>query len=59
MVDSCDELIAHAKVLIMGLGDKELVDKVREQARDDQIILDLVNMPDRDALKGTYIGACW
>ncbi|MHC4958245.1 MAG: nucleotide sugar dehydrogenase [Planctomycetota bacterium] len=59
MVDSCDDLISHAKVLIVGLGDKDLLQKVREQARDDQIVLDLVNIPDRENLKGKYLGACW
>ena len=59
MVDNCDDLIGHAKVLIVGLADKVLLDKVREQARDDQIILDLVNIPDRETLRGQYLGVCW
>lgn len=59
MVETCGDAIAHAKVLIVGLADKELLDKVKEQSRDDQIILDLVNIPDREALRGRYLGVCW
>ena len=59
MVDNVEQLISEAKVLIVGLGDKELIDKVHELARDDQVILDLVNMRDREQLRGTYMGACW
>jgi len=32
---------------------------VHELARDDQVIVDLVNIRDKEQLPGTYMGACW
>lgn len=59
MQTSAPDVIENAEVLIIGLGDKDLLETVRTLARPDQIILDLVNMPDRESLQGEYHGICW
>ncbi|WP_210394992.1 nucleotide sugar dehydrogenase [Motiliproteus sediminis] len=52
-------MLANADIVIVGLGDKELLDIVRQQIRPDQILLDLVNMPDRGQLNCNYHGLAW
>ncbi|MEQ8272044.1 MAG: nucleotide sugar dehydrogenase [Deltaproteobacteria bacterium] len=52
-------VIDAADVVVVGLRDKPLMATLHESARDDQLILDLVNVPDRDKLAGTYRGVCW
>ncbi len=59
MQTSAPDVIQEAEVLVIGLGDKDLLETVRKLARPDQIILDLVNIPKRDELKGEYHGVCW
>ncbi|MEQ9495289.1 MAG: nucleotide sugar dehydrogenase [Deltaproteobacteria bacterium] len=52
-------VIDAADVVVVGLRDKPLMATLHESARDDQLILDLVNVPDRDKIAGTYRGVCW
>jgi GDP-mannose 6-dehydrogenase len=59
MQTSAPDVIQEAEVLVIGLGDKDLLETVRSLSRPDQIILDLVNIPKREDLKGEYHGVCW
>lgn len=59
MVDSVDEVIGYAKVLVVGLSDKDLVARVIEQCRPDQVVLDLIGIPGSDAIRAQYRGICW
>jgi GDP-mannose 6-dehydrogenase len=52
VVDGCD-------VLVVGLKNDAVLAALREGCRDEHVLLDLVNLPDRGALKGRYRGVCW
>ena len=59
MRESAQDVIQGAEVLVVGLGDKHLMEIVHTVVREDQLILDLVDIPNRAALKGDYRGVCW
>jgi GDP-mannose 6-dehydrogenase len=54
-----EDVIAASDVLVVGLSDESVFDVLRRHVRPDQVIVDLVNIPDRTALGGQYIGLCW
>jgi hypothetical protein len=58
MVDSTDELMKHAAVVVVGMVDPQ-VRSALEQLRDGQSVLDLVGLGERDSLRGEYRGLCW
>ncbi|MEE9355072.1 MAG: nucleotide sugar dehydrogenase [Methylococcaceae bacterium] len=59
MVDDCEELIRNCEVLVVGLNDKALVDLIHRTVRPEQIVLDLVNIPEHETLDCDYRGICW
>ena len=52
-------VISQAELIVVGLQDRRVFEGLVENLRDDHIILDLVNLPDRHRLKGRYLGLCW
>jgi GDP-mannose 6-dehydrogenase len=46
-------------VLIVGLGGAEIATALAQHTRPDQTIVDLINIADRTALRGEYVGLCW
>lgn len=57
MVPSIDELLAHARTLVIGNGDKEfrgIVSRLREE----QVVVDLVRITEAQS-KNSYDGICW
>lgn len=59
MTDDCAALIASSEVLIVGLSDKTLTDLIHNLVKPEQIVLDLVNIPDKHKLACDYRGICW
>lgn len=59
MLDTCTGLINESDVLIVGLRNADLIEDLYANSRDDQYIIDLVNIPDRARLRGEYKGVCW
>lgn len=59
MKPSVEEVIDNAEVIIVGLGDKELLQAVRTRAKPDQIVLDLVGMKNTAEIAAAYHGVCW
>lgn len=59
MRTSAEAIIDAADVVVVGLRDDALMDVLHARLRDDQLVLDLVNVPNREKLKGTYRGVCW
>jgi GDP-mannose 6-dehydrogenase len=53
------EVIAGSDVLVVGLGDAALVAGLAQHTRPEQTIVDLINIADRTALRGEYVGLCW
>ena len=59
LTDSLEEAVQGQDVIVVGLNNKELLSQLRECLSKDQILLDLVNIPNRESLPCTYLGACW
>ncbi len=52
-------VIAESDVLVLGLTGQQVFDAVAAQVRAGQWVLDLVNMPGREALAADVEGLCW
>jgi len=52
-------VVAESDLLVVGLSDAGTLAGLIEHVRPDQIVLDLVNMPGRENLRGRYVGLCW
>lgn len=59
MRDTAKDVIEGAEVLVVGLRDDALMEAVKRFGYADQLVLDLVNIPDSDGIKGTVKGVCW
>jgi GDP-mannose 6-dehydrogenase len=53
------EVIAGSDVLVVGLGGAGIATALAQHTRPDQTIVDLINIADRTALRGEYVGLCW
>jgi GDP-mannose 6-dehydrogenase len=54
-----EALIKESDVLVVGLNQRHVFDALKRHAREGQIIVDLVNIPERQALPATVEGLCW
>jgi GDP-mannose 6-dehydrogenase len=54
-----ETVVAGSDVLVVGLNDRATVEGLKRHARPDQLVLDLVNIPDRAGLPGQYVGLSW
>src|SRR2546425_11766427 len=59
MCDELPALIDESQVLVVGLQTEAIVAELHQRCRADHVILDLVALPARHQLKGTYRGVCW
>jgi GDP-mannose 6-dehydrogenase len=54
-----EALIAESDVLIVGLSDASTFEALEQHVRENQIVLDLVGLPQREKLRGKVVGLCW
>ncbi len=59
MREAIETVIAESDVLVVGLSDTKIFEALARHVREDQIILDLVNIPQSGALHGKVMGLCW
>jgi GDP-mannose 6-dehydrogenase len=59
MHDSMESMLHGARVVVVGLADKDLTADLLRLLGPDQHVVDLVNLPGRERLAGRYWGACW
>jgi GDP-mannose 6-dehydrogenase len=59
MCEQPADVIDASEALVVGLATPAVVQEIHRRCRADHFILDLVNLPDRDRLKGEYCGVCW
>ncbi len=52
-------VMAESDVLVVGLSTREVAESLTLSLRPEQIVIDLVNLPDRGALPSTVHGICW
>ena len=53
------KVIDDSELIIVGLQDRAVSDALQTHLRDDQTVLDLIHVSNRETLKGRYIGLCW
>ena len=53
------EVVAASELLVVGLNDAQTVAALKRHVRPDQIVLDLVRIPEAHGLAGQYVGLCW
>ncbi|MCC6473803.1 MAG: nucleotide sugar dehydrogenase [Burkholderiales bacterium] len=53
------EVIAKSEVLVVGLADPRVLEGIERHAREDQLVLDLVDMQKRAGLRAQVLGLCW
>jgi len=54
-----ETVINESDVLVVGLNERRAFDALRRHVRKDQMVLDLVNVPDRASLPVAVEGLCW
>jgi GDP-mannose 6-dehydrogenase len=59
LCDSMDCLVSSSEVILVGIQQSVLNDALQDLVREDQTVIDLVNLPNRDLLRCRYEGACW
>jgi len=59
LCDNIDCMINPSEVILVGLQQSALNDALQARVREDQVVIDLVNLPNRDLLRCRYEGACW
>jgi GDP-mannose 6-dehydrogenase len=59
MREDIESVIAGSEFLVVGLSAPRIFEALARHVREDQIILDLVNIPKTQALRGKVIGLCW
>jgi GDP-mannose 6-dehydrogenase len=52
-------MIDPSEVILVGLQQTVLNDSLQARVRPDQLVIDLVNLPNRDLLRSRYEGVCW
>jgi GDP-mannose 6-dehydrogenase len=59
MVGSCDAALAHAQVVLVGLGGKAIVDSLVQGIQSQHRVVDLVGLPREQLRAAAYAGVCW
>ena len=59
MREDIESVISQSDVLVVGLSGLPIFEALTRHVREDQTVLDLVNIPKRHALKGKVMGLCW
>ena len=54
-----ENVIGQSDLVVVGLHDARVIESLRQYARDDQTVLDLVHIAEQNRPKGRYIGMCW
>lgn len=57
--DDLEKVIRDNDVVIVGIRNAKIAETLASSLRKDQLVLDLVNLPNRDSLPAQYSGACW
>lgn len=59
MRETLAEVAAECEVLVIGIASKEIYSALEEHVSERHYVLDLVGLPNRDALCGRIEGLCW
>jgi GDP-mannose 6-dehydrogenase len=59
MREDIESVISSSDILVVGLSGPQIFEALARHVRDDQIVLDLVNIPRSETLRGKVMGLCW
>ena len=59
MREDIEGVIEESELLVVGLSSPAIFDSLKRHVRHDQVVLDLVNIPKSNALRGKIEGLCW
>ena len=54
-----NSIVAESDLLIVGLNDTTTTEQLASCVREDQVVIDLVKLPESVRLRGQYQGLCW
>ena len=54
-----ESVIAGSDLLVVGLSNASIFEALARHVREDQVVLDLVNIPRSEALRAKVMGLCW
>ena len=54
-----DGVINDSEVLVVGLSGPDIAARLASACRPDQVLLDVVDLPNRTAIQGDVLGLCW
>jgi len=53
------DVVEHSDVLVVALADKRVLGELRERVREDQLVIDLVRVPQPESWPCEVRGLCW
>jgi GDP-mannose 6-dehydrogenase len=59
LTDDLAGVVAGSDLLVLGLADPDIYETLAAQVRADQIVLDLVHIPEPERIAGQVLGLCW
>ncbi len=59
MKERCEEVIRGSEILVVDLRQPAVLEQVCAHSRDEQVIVDAVNIPGRERPRGRCRGLCW
>jgi GDP-mannose 6-dehydrogenase len=59
LCSSIEDVVAGSDVIVVGLTGREIGEALRRLLRKDQVVIDLVNLEERHALRGRVTGLAW
>jgi GDP-mannose 6-dehydrogenase len=59
MCDQYEDVIKQSEALVVGINSDQLTDTLHALVREDQLVLDLVNISGKERLRCDYRGICW
>jgi GDP-mannose 6-dehydrogenase len=57
--EDIQSVIAESDILVVGLSGPRIFEALARHVREDQVVLDLVNIPRHASLRGKVMGLCW
>jgi GDP-mannose 6-dehydrogenase len=59
MTNDCRHLIKESEIIVVGIKDPFVIELLHQETQPEHVLLDLVNIPEREKLHCAYQGVCW
>jgi GDP-mannose 6-dehydrogenase len=57
--DDIKSVVADSELLVVGMANARIAQELGNYVREDQLVVDLVNLSGRSSLQGKVVGLCW